>query len=114
MLQRIKDMRKPEPVSMEHTGWFEIGSPMPRCRAYVHRERGLLLMHSVDRVDGAWWDHLSVSHKDRLPSWEDLKLVKDLFIGADREAIQVLPRKVDYVNLAKNCLHVWAKTQGNP
>jgi len=111
MLARIKDMRKPEPMAVLYPGWWEIDPPVPRCRAYRHTGRGLLVLHSIDLVDEEWWDHLSVSHKDRLPFWTELREVKNYFLGANREAIQVLPREVDYVNLAKNCLHIWAKCQ---
>lgn len=54
------------------------------------------------------WLHVSVSRSDRLPSWTDLGFVKQCFIGDDREAVQVLPKESDYVNLHKYCLHLWS------
>ena len=125
MLQRIKDMRKPEPgparfpYRLLYPGWTEIDPPVPLTRAYLHAERGLVVLHSIDLVTDVywdiggdvWWDHLSVSQPKRLPSWEELREVKNYFLGVNREAIQVLPREVDYVNLAENCLHIWARVR---
>jgi len=84
----------------------------------VYRDRtGLLAIVSLDEVvpevdsdvfTAEKWLHVSVSRTDRLPSWEDLKAVKDRFIGRDREAIQVIPRSRDFVNVHPFCLHLWA------
>jgi hypothetical protein len=55
--------------------------------------------------DGSRWLHLSVSYRGQVPSWEQLVAAKRLFLG-DVEAVQTLPREVDYINIA-NCLHLW-------
>ena len=44
---------------------------------------------SVDEFDGGRWMHVSVSHRDHLPTLDDLKEAKETFIG-DRLAVQVL------------------------
>ncbi|WP_319759544.1 hypothetical protein [Maridesulfovibrio sp.] len=54
------------------------------------------------------WIHLSVSRQAKLPSWDDLKDVKGTFLGDHREAVQVLPKAEDYINLHPFCLHLWA------
>lgn len=53
------------------------------------------------------WIHISVARDDRLPSWDDVKMVKDLFIGKDKKAIQILPEEDKYVNINPNCLHLF-------
>ena len=71
---------------------------------------GLLVLATIDTMeDGSKYLHISCSFQDRLPSWEDLRTVKDLFICEDREAFQVLPKTADYVNLHPYCLHLWAE-----
>ena len=62
---------------------------------------------SVER-DGRRWLHVSVARPDRLPTWSELTEVKDLFIGARRKAIQVLPAVEEYINAHPNCLHLWS------
>ncbi len=57
--------------------------------------------------DGKRWMHVSLSRPDRLPTWEDLKLVKSTLIGKDKLAIQVLPPEAEYVNTHPYCLHLW-------
>ena len=70
---------------------------------------GLRVLLSVDRMDdGQRWLHVSLSRARTLPTWEDLKLVKDIFVGRNHEAVQVLPRDEDYVNMMPYCLHLWS------
>jgi hypothetical protein len=57
--------------------------------------------------DGRAWLHLSVSHRDRIPTWTELRDTKELFLG-DREAYSVLPPKARYVNIHPNVLHLFA------
>lgn len=58
------------------------------------------------------WDHISVSLKNRCPNWIEMCFVKDLFFDEDEVVIQIHPKKGNYVNLAKSCLHLW-KDQNN-
>jgi len=58
-------------------------------------------------ADGKNWVHLSVSRRKTLPSWAELKQVKDLFLGVNALAIQVLPPKDEFVNDYEYCLHVY-------
>jgi len=55
------------------------------------------------------WEHVSVSLEDRLPTWDELRLVKDLFWDDEETVIQFIPKKSRYVNYCKTCLHLWKK-----
>jgi hypothetical protein len=57
--------------------------------------------------DGKRWWHVSCAYPDRLPRWSDLREVKDLFIGKEKKAVQVLPAESEYVNIHPYCLHLW-------
>lgn len=72
------------------------------------RADGVLAIASGILLEGRHWIHVSVSRRSRLPSWMDLKAVKNMFIGPDRRAIQILPAQKEYVNFCKYCLHLWA------
>lgn len=54
------------------------------------------------------WLHVSVSGRQCLPTWE----VKDLFVGRERCALQVLPPASEYVNVDPNVLHLWCALEG--
>lgn len=64
--------------------------------------------------DGLRWLHVSASHPDRIPSWDDLREVKNLFIGEDKLALQVLPKVAQYVNLNPFVLHLWHCVDKDP
>ena len=49
-----------------------------------------------------------------LPSFEELKRVKNDFIGEDRWAYQVFPSARDYVNHNPYVLHLYALMDGKP
>jgi hypothetical protein len=48
-----------------------------------------------------------MSHPSRYPTWEEIGGMKEKFFGDDKTAMMVLPRKELYVNLDKNCFHLW-------
>ena len=69
---------------------------------------GLLIFASVAEYDdGNEWLHLSFSRKSKIPTYDEMTRIKRDFIGEDKKAIMVLPEKKNYVNLAKNCLHLF-------
>jgi hypothetical protein len=72
------------------------------------RFAGLKVIVSVAiEGDGKAWLHVSCSRRDRLPSWEDLKFVKETFIGESNYAYQIFPPKSQYVNIHPYCLHLY-------
>jgi hypothetical protein len=90
-------------------GWSEVYET-PDGMAY--QSGGLRVICSVDtELDGRLWLHVSVSRGMRIPSWDDLRLVKDIFVG-DRYAYQVFPTKEKYVNINPFCLHLWCPLEG--
>lgn len=50
--------------------------------------------------------HASVSRQHDLPTWNQMKMVKEKLFG-DIDVMMLLPRIEDYVNLHPNCLHLW-------
>jgi hypothetical protein len=94
---------------------WEVIAEEPEGVALLSTTKGLKVIYSVDReADGQLWLHLSLSRQSRLPSWDDLRYVKDAFLGADRVAYQVLPRAAEYVNLHPFVLHLWSCVDCEP
>lgn len=71
---------------------------------------------NVDRVDmtfvaswGGGWDHVSVAplKANKIPTWEMMCKVKDIFFKPEEAVIQIHPPESEYVNNKPNCLHLW-------
>lgn len=71
---------------------------------------------NVDRTDmtfvaswGGGWEHVSVApiKRNKIPTWEQMCAVKDVFFKDDEAVIQIHPPKDEYVNNMSNCLHLW-------
>lgn len=60
------------------------------------------------------YEHVSISpvKQSRIPSWDDMAQLKDIFFLDEEEAYQIMPKKSQYVNLMQNCLHLWRPTNG--
>ena len=59
-------------------------------------------------------EHVSVSHRREniIPTWEEMCAIKDLFFYPEEEVVQIHPKHSEYVNLKKNCLHLWRPVSG--
>lgn len=68
----------------------------------------LLILGSICiEQDGRIWYHVSLSRIDEMPSYKDLCFVKKYFVGEDRWAIQVFPKKSEHVSDHDRTLHLW-------
>lgn len=96
---------------------FPPSSGNKAARTWTHKlVPGLNVLRSVSIMEnGDEWIHVSVARHDRLPSWIEIAKVKSEFIGDDREAFHMIPKKEDHVNLHRYCIHIWSseKTKAN-
>lgn len=68
----------------------------------------LTVIATLDTDDnGITWEHVSVSLKNRLPTWQELMFIKMLFWDPEDEVLQFFPPQSEYINVHKNCLHLW-------
>ncbi|GEM_PF-2959807 len=87
-----------------------LGMPVPTdshdAEAFVTK-CGIGVIKTIDNTPkwGAL-KHVSISREDRYPSWEEILEVKEHFFG-DVDCMMVMPKKEDYVNIHRNCFHVW-------
>lgn len=84
-------------------------------RGYVYESRDRLCVIASAahyNQDNREWLHVSMSRENRVPSYEDMKRVKEIFIGNDKSAIQVFPKVSDHVNIHPFCLHLWCPLTG--
>ena len=60
----------------------------------------------------AGWEHLGVSFKNKIPSWECMQEMKELFFTDDEECFQIHPKADNYVNNNEYTLHIWRPVEG--
>ena len=56
---------------------------------------------------GNGWDHVSVSAKDRCPTWSEMDFVKRLFFHPQETAMQLHVAETNHINYHPYCLHIW-------
>jgi hypothetical protein len=56
------------------------------------------------------WEHVSVSHPRRVPTWDEMCRVKALFWHDSETVVQFHPKRSEYVNTCEFCLHLWKRT----
>ncbi len=103
------------PFLRNRAGWErEPIAETGNCAAFRSKTRGLFVMVSgAIELDGRRWIHVSVSRRDRLPSYDDLAAVKRTFVGDDRRALQVFAPVGEHFNLHRFCLHLWTCLDGD-
>lgn len=79
-----------------------LGPPIP-WQGGAFRLGDLLVIASW--VEG--WDHVSVSRRDRCPTWEEMERVKRAFFRDDETAMQLHVPPRDHINIHPYCLHLW-------
>jgi len=97
------------PPTIVPVGWRRLDA-----FSYVHRGGLAVLVSQAVERDRKKWVHLSVSHRGRLPTWDEVVAVKEIFLGTDSVALQVLPPRSEWVNFHPNVLHLWMCLDGRP
>jgi hypothetical protein len=62
--------------------------------------------------NGYNWEHVSVSRqlnngKSKIPSWDTMCYVKNLFFKMNETVVQFHPKISEYVDINPNVLHLW-------
>ena len=87
------------------------GENIRNCHIWIS-DSNLKVFYSEDNTPKwRWLKHLSVSRKNRYPTWDEIVLVKEKFMG-DINVAMILPRKEDYINIHENCFHLWQIPEG--
>lgn len=81
--------------------------------AYRHRTGLRVIVSTAEFEDERTWMHISVSRKDRIPSWDDMKFVKNTF-AETCFGYQVFAPPSAHVNIHDFCLHIWVPLSGSP
>ena len=65
------------------------------------------IIASIDPTHHGNLLHVSIAGISKIPSWSEIKAVRDYFYPSDVDVMMVLPRKEDYVNIYKFAMHLW-------
>lgn len=85
-------------------GWERIETPVAvQADTFIHRDRLLSAFRSRD--NGRW--HLSVAHRDRIPTWFELGFARDCLVPADVWMVVPHPPRRFWVNVNPHVLHLW-------
>ena len=97
-------MREPKEIRKRLHFIKILGAGIMASEITINKTRGTVVFSD----DENGWEHVSFSPKNnKMPSWEDMCKLKDLFWDEEEEVIQIFPKKSEYVNLKENCLHLW-------
>jgi len=78
--------------------------PFPDVKAYLMGDCIIMVGSEGDEHPRL---HISVSRKDRLPSWEEMKAVRYQIAPAHYTMAMLLPPEKEYVNVHNFCFHLW-------
>ena len=93
-------------------GWRKIVDSLDGAKYRGPKGLSVIITAAVEQYKNSWL-HVSVAHRDRLPSYDELKQVKAIFMGRDKYAIQVFPPDSKHINIHPYCLHLWSCLSSN-
>jgi hypothetical protein len=70
------------------------------------------IIFTLERHRDGEYEHLSISHTERYPTWDELMHLRAVFFKDDAEVFQVMPPCDEYVNVDRHCFHLWHKRSG--
>jgi hypothetical protein len=81
----------------------------PSGAAYTDTKTGMTIIETISDVSDSDqdWHHLSMAHEDHVPTYDEMKLCKAVFIGDAHTSMQFFPAKSRHVNIHEYCLHLW-------
>jgi hypothetical protein len=56
---------------------------------------------------GMGWEHVSISNRTKIPSWEIMCRIKEIFFKDEEWCVEYHPAKSEYINNMATCLHIW-------
>ena len=87
-----------------------------RCPGAVFQRGPLSVIASpwdTTGEDADLWLHVSVSHRVRTPTYEELTDARDTLFRPTDTVLHVWPPRSEHFNLHPNCLHLWTPMDGS-
>lgn len=78
---------------------------------FIPKSRATLTVIAENGTGETSWEHASVRAQDykgsRIPFWEEMCFIKDLFWNENEAVVQFHPPKSEHVNNHPHVLHLW-------
>ena len=88
-------------------GWV-LDSSSRNHEMWISKRKRLAIMTSIEEHDGKLWRHCSISHHNRMPSYDEIAYMHRHWMGPTIPAIMIFPSEDNHVNTHKHCLHLFA------
>ena len=99
-MRSIDEIKRNEKLKVAQQG-------MTTLNGYITLSTGAKGSFVMGMIEGGISEHVSVRlFKNRLPTWNEMCEVKDIFWEDEEEAIQIHPKKSEYVDFL-DALHLW-------
>lgn len=95
-------------------GWIMEEKKMDGASFYNAKKKLFVIASVSKELDGKRWQHVSVSHRGRVPNYDELSEVKKIFIGEENYGFLIWPPGNLHVNIHPNCLHLWSCLDEHP
>lgn len=88
-------------------------NPFSEMSGYINLKSGRQVTFVAGRNEEGN-EHVSVSYHGmkKLPTWEEMCEVKDIFWNEEEEVVQIHPKHSQYVNIGE-VLHLWRPADGD-
>lgn len=97
-------MREPKEIRKRLPYVIPVGAGIMQSEIVINKLKGSVVFSD----DENGWEHVSFSpYNGKMPTWDDMCKLKELFWKDEEEVIQIHPKKSEYVNMMENCLHLW-------
>lgn len=97
-----------QPLGWEWCDWTN------GAAAYVNERKGLsALMSAHKESDGNPWLHLSLCHRDRIPTYQEMQGGRRAFLY-EKLAYQCFVPSAEHVNIHPHVLHLWSPVGHRP
>lgn len=92
------------PMMGPHDDWRRVANLQGPPNSETYMRGGVLV--AIRSVDHGRW-HLSVSHRDRIPTWGELGDARDALLPAHIHFMVPHPPRRFWVNYNRRVLHLW-------
>lgn len=94
---------------------IQLAPPWPQSKPGENGAFGLKTSDGYVRIiaaKGDGWEHVSVSHANKCPSWATMCQIKDLFFDPEDCVFQLHPPRSEWISVHPYCLHLWKPEEG--
>jgi len=83
--------------------------------AWINQKRQLVVIASYSiELDRHYWLHLSMSHRSRIPTYDEMKYLKRHWAGPGEKAMEIHAPDSEHVNICSRARHLWVCMTGDP